>query len=151
MEEAVMERIRKDKTGEEWNKFHEMEAKREGNGQPPSARQIAYIRALAKSVGIEVEAAALEDMEKASAYIEKLRELARQMGGSSYDAEMRDKRVMFGMVTKLVYRRYCDQQKNPGDLKQFWRDVHAFYKRYQAEQEAAVKASMGVMPHAPLN
>lgn len=64
-------------------------------------------------------------------------------GKRGFEQELRDKRVAFGVATKLLFRRYADKGKNPIRAKQFWSDVRAFYTAYQQEQELAVSGKGG--------
>ncbi|MDA2927108.1 transposase [Acidobacteria bacterium AH-259-G07] len=54
------------------------------------------------------------------------------------DQELRDKRIAFGMATKLMFRRYREQQRDPLKWKRFWKDVNILFKAYLEEQERAV-------------
>lgn len=143
MQEAVLDRIQKEKTEDEWKKFHNEEANGKAGNAEPTPQQKGYIAALARAAGLSVDVSKVRDRQSASTLIERLRLLARRSNGNGFDAEQRDRRIAFGMATKLVFRRYLDQQKDPAKWKQFWKDVHAFYKSYQTEQEAAVAGSMG--------
>ena len=61
-----------------------------------------------------------------------------KMNGISHHEESRDQSAAFGMVTKLMFRRYSHQQRDPLKWKQFWKDVAKFYRRYLEEQEHAI-------------
>ena len=90
------------------------------------------------AVGLTFDVSRIQTREQASALIEKLRLLGRCMNGRGYDAELRDRRVAFGMATKLVFRRYREQQRDPTKWRRFWKDVECFYRSYQEQQELAI-------------
>lgn len=135
MEEAVLERIQKDKEDRQWDKYHANVGQKNGKDKP-SEKQRAYIAALGRTAGLNVDVSKIEDSEQASRLIERLKLLASRMNGNGFD--LRDKRVAFGLATKLVFRRYCEQQKDPTKWKRFWKDVNLFYTAYQKHQELAV-------------
>jgi len=134
MEEVVLEKVEKEKVDRLEARYHEA-----GNSmKAPSEKQKAYMITLARTVGLRFNVSKIRDKAKASQLIERLKALNRQMNGKSLEAELRDKRVAFGMATKLVFRRYQEQQKEPMKWKRFWADVEAFYRTYTEEQEKAV-------------
>lgn len=137
MEEAVLENVHTDEADEQWNKYHETNGKGIAAKPKPSEKQKTYIVSLAKTVGLKVDVSTIRDKESASRFIERLKQLSSQMNGNGHAHELRDKRIAFGMATKLMFRRYSEQQKDPTKWKRFWKDVHAFYKAYQEEQELA--------------
>ena len=55
--------------------------------------------------------------------------------------ELRDRKVAFGMATKLVFNRYRGQQRDPLKWKRFWKDVRKFHRAYEREQQLAVGGS----------
>ena len=44
------------------------------------------------------------------------------------------------MVTKLMFSRYRQQQKDPLKWKGFWKDVNILFVTYLEHQEEAVRA-----------
>ncbi len=78
MEEAILERIRKDEVDEQWNKYHETvnEAQK---AEEPIERQKTYILGLAKTIGLKMDVSKIEDTEKAARIIEVLSLLKRRM------------------------------------------------------------------------
>ena len=137
MEEVVLERIEKDASDEQWNEYQS--AKRDG-GQGISPRQRTYIVALAREAGLSVDASQVRTREEASHLIERLKALNGTANGKSFDPELRDKRVAFGMATKLVFKKYMDRHKEVRRSKKFWHEVVEFYTEYQKQQESAVRS-----------
>ena len=78
------------------------------------------------SVGLKVDVSKIETKEQASRLIDRLKLLNHRMNGTTVHDDSRDRRVAFGMATKLFFTRYSDQQK----WKQFWKDGHTFYRQY---------------------
>lgn len=141
MEEVVLEGIEKEAIDEQWNRYHD--AKRE-SAQAISPRQRAYIVALAREVGLSVDASQVKSREEASRLIERLKVLNGTANGKSFDPELRDRRVAFGMATKLVFKKYMDRHKEVRKSKKFWQEVAELYREYQKQQESAVRS-----PSAP--
>ncbi|MBI4454763.1 MAG: hypothetical protein HY644_02570 [Acidobacteria bacterium] len=106
---------------------------------PPTEAQRIYIASLARDAGLKVDVSGIPDRKAASLFIERLRLLNRRMGNSSDDN--RDRKVAFGLATKLIFRRYLDQQKDPRKWKRFWKDVYAFYGEYCRHQQLATVGS----------
>ncbi len=79
MEEAVLERIRKDETDEQWNKYHETVNEAQKAKEEPIERQKTYILGLAKTIGLKMDVSNIEDTEKAARIIEVLNLLKRRM------------------------------------------------------------------------
>lgn len=137
-QEAVVETAQKNQTDEQWNKYNETE--NSNKDVPPSERQKGYITALAKNVGLKIDITKVKDKKEASVIIERFKQLNRQMNGNAYgnNNDLRDKKVAFGLATKLVFRQYSEKQKDPIRFKKFWTDVQKFYKAYQEHQEEAI-------------
>ena len=125
MEEEVLNSVQK----------HDTEDRR---GSEPSRLQRGYILTLAKSVGLKVDVSKIESKERASRAIDSLKLLNRRMNGTAFHDQERNRRAAFGLATKLFFKRYSDQQRDPLKWKQFWKDVQKFYRRYVREQELAV-------------
>ena len=108
-----------------------------GNGrkEPASWPQKKYIAILAKSAGLKVNLDSVEDKEKAAQLIDSLKLLNSRVNGNSI--ELRDKRIAFGLSTKLVFEKYVATQKGPMDWNKFWNDVERFYSQYLSRQEVA--------------
>lgn len=136
MQEAVLEKVEKEKADEQWNKFHEAEASE--NGSSASERQKAYIVTLARTVGLRMDISKVQSRDEASRLIENLKLLSRRMNGNGFSTDLRDKRVAFGMATKLVFRKYMDRHKEVRRSKKFWQEVQQFYRDYQQNQEIAI-------------
>lgn len=133
MEEAVLERAEKEEADRKWNGYHER------NGQEkPTEKQKAYILALGRTVGLLVNVDKIPDRQKAGELIQKLQRIRGQMNGNSHAPEIRDKRIAYGMATKLLFKRYLDQQRDPLKWKRFWQDVEGFYREYERHQETAI-------------
>lgn len=137
MEEVILEKIEKNEADEKWNKHNEAEAKENGEVQP-SKRQKAYIEALARSVGLKVDVSKMGNREEASRLIENLKLMNRRTNGNGFDSALRDKRVAFGMATKLVFKKYMDRHKEVRKSKKFWQEVEELYREYQSHQESVV-------------
>ena len=56
------------------------------------------------------------------------------MNGFNNGNEIEDKKVAFGMATKLVFKKYLDRHKDYRKLKVLWKEVEEFYRRYQERQ-----------------
>lgn len=132
MEQEVVE---KERTDEQWNKYRT--ASKESTDKKPSQKQIAYIISLAKSVGIRINIEKIDSNTKASSLIQKLKLVSQQINGSN-GYELRDKRVAFGMATKLVFRKYMDMHKDYKKSKSFWKEVEELYQQYQERQKTAI-------------
>jgi len=104
----------------------------------PSERQKAYITALAAAAGLKMDASKIEDREKASRVIEHLKLLNGRMGGPRQIGDERDRKVAFGLATKLVYRRHVGQYGGIKSGALFWREVEQLFREYQREQERAI-------------
>lgn len=128
------EAIEKQRADEQWNQYN---ATKE-NIKKPSPKQIAYIISLAKTVGLRINIEKIDNTVKASSLIEKLKTLSRQIN-NGFDNGARDKKVAFGMATKLVFKKYLDMHKDYRKAKSFWKEVDELYKQYQAKQEIAIK------------
>ncbi len=115
----------------------------------PSARQLAFITTLAQRVGKQVNVRGIKTKEAASGTIAELLEIGLRIGAatkvsrtasgtssSAYDE--RDRRIAFGMSTKLVYSKYTTLGRRLDD--EFWPEVRSLYSAYQTEQERAVRS-----------
>lgn len=56
---------------------------------------------------------------------------------NGHSIELRDKRVAFGLSTKLVFEKYVALHKTPIEWNKFWDDVDRFYTQYLNRQEVA--------------
>ena len=135
MEEPKLKTVHKHDTNKN---EHVQDVHQDGRGEEPTRLQRGYILTLAKSVGLRVDVTKIESKEQASRAIDRLKLLNSRMNGSSFHDDSRDSRAAFGMVTKLMFRRYSAQQRDPLKWKQFWKDVTKFYRRYLEEQEHAI-------------
>jgi len=134
MNEAVTERIEKEKIDSQWNDYHEAE-----NGKEklePTGQQKSYLNFLAKAAGIKIDVSKIKDRNQASRLIDNLKKLRGSRNGNGLN-ELRDRRVAFGMATKLVYRKFVDLHHTPGG-KRFWKEVRVLFNEYEKQQEAAV-------------
>lgn len=137
---AQHEAVEKQRADEQWNKYHRTMENKEGkNIRKPSKKQIAYIVSLARSVGLRIDIAKIDSNVKASSLIERLKLLSRQMNGNSAMYELRDKKVTFGMATKLVFKKYLDRHRDYRKSKSFWKEVEEFYRQYQEKQAIAIR------------
>jgi len=134
------ELVEKQTADEQWNKYHDNRENKDI--RKPTQRQIAYIVSLAKTVGLKVKLERIDSTTKASSLIERLKMLSRQMNGYSAVYESRDKKVAFGMVTKLVFKKYLDSRKDYRKLKGFWKEVEELYRQYQKNQERIIQGDV---------
>ena len=132
MQETTMGKVRKDETERDWEKYHD---------NSPTEGQKEYISSLARTVGLKVNPANIESRQKAARIIDQLKLASRRQNGRTFDQELRDRRMAFGMVTKLMFSRYRQQQKDPLKRKGFWKDVNTLFVTYLEHQEEAVRAS----------
>lgn len=139
---AQQEVVEKQRADEQWNKYHKTieskESKESKNAKKPSEKQIAYIVSLARSVGLRIDIAKIDSNLKASSLIERLKMLSRRMNGYSAINGLRDKKVAFGMATKLVFKKYLDRHRDYRKSKSFWKEVEEFYRQYQEKQDIAI-------------
>lgn len=106
--------------------------------EEPSARQKAYIQALARAAGLNMDIATIQDKQKATRIIDSLKLLNARTNGNVSD--VRDRRIAFGMATKLVFVSYARREMDMSKWspKQFWDEVRNFYADYMRQQELAV-------------
>lgn len=109
-----------------------------GIADEPSARQKAYIQALARAAGLKIDMSTIQDRQKATRIIDSLKLLNARANGNVSD--VRDKRVAFGMATKLVFASYAGRERDLSKWspKKFWDEVQSFYADYLQHQELAV-------------
>lgn len=109
-----------------------------GAADEPSARQKAYIQALASAAGLKMDVSTIVDRQKATRIIDSLKLLNQRMNAEGFDT--RDRRVAFGMATKLVFASYAGRERDISkwNPKKFWDEVRSFYVTYLQEQELAV-------------
>lgn len=134
MNEAVTERIEKEEADKQWSKFHAANRKER---QEPTGQQKSYLNFLAKAAGVEIDVSKIRDREEASRLIDNLKR-SRRPGNGRNTNELRDKKVAFGMATKLVYRKWVETHYTPGKSKRFWKEVADLFREYEKHQEAAV-------------
>lgn len=136
---AQQEVVEKQRADAQWNRYHKgVEGKETPTTKKPSEKQIAYIVSLARSVGLRIDIAKIDSNLKASSLIERLKMLSRQMNGYSAMNELRDKKVAFGMATKLVFKKYLDRHRDYRKSKSFWKEVEEFYRQYQEKQDIPI-------------
>jgi len=134
MNETVKMQVEKQETDEQWNEYHEGQEREE---RKPTEKQIAYIVALSRAVGMKVNTEKIGSNSQASALIEKLKLINQRINGNG-GTDLRDKRVAFGLATKLISRRYADKEKDFKKSRKFWQDVRSFYEEYLEQQEQVV-------------
>lgn len=101
-----------------------------------SDKQKQLIQKLAQLTGTKVDDIDSLSSIDASRLIDKL--IAKKNG--SVDWEVRDKKVAYGMATKLVFERFLHSNRDYRKSKRFWDEVNSFYRAYQLHQEQATKA-----------
>lgn len=142
-QEAVMERIQKDEVDKQWNQYHETQGNGKNQSVKPSQKQKTYIFALARTVGMRIDVSNL-DKKKASELIDRLKTLSQKKNGNGNGYENnfqeRDKRIGFGMATKLIFQKYLELHLKNRGSKEFWEEVEEFYKEYQKHQEGTVSS-----------
>jgi hypothetical protein len=102
-----------------------------------SDKQKKYLQKLAQTTGTT-----LDDIDSLSA-VEAGRLIDKLLGkrnGNGTDWELRDRKIAYGMATKLVFERFLQSSRDYRKSKNFWNEVDAFFKAYQLRQEQAVKA-----------
>lgn len=125
MEQIVLEKTRKSKFGN-------------GNIEP-SDRQKSYIVDLARDVGMKIDITKIDNRQKASKLIDNLEGLKRKGNVKQNGvSEVRDKRIAYGMATKLVFKKYTDRHKEIRKSKKFWQEVNDFYNEYLKQQGEAI-------------
>jgi hypothetical protein len=146
MDEAVLEATRKQREDEQWARYHQPGPHGTDTKASPSDRQKTYILTLAKTVGLKVDVSTIRDRDSASRFIERLRLLSRQMHGSAPDYEARDRRIAFGMATKLIFAKYLDRHKEFRRSEKFWNEVEELYREYHKRQAVIVGAALTATP-----
>ena len=114
------------------------------DSKPASAKQLNYIEVLAKEAGVKVNLDKIETSDQASKVITRLKQLSGKPEGG---VDLREKRIAFGMATKLVFKKYADSHRDYRKAKGFWREVREFYLAYQREQESAVRGESASAPN----
>ena len=108
---------------------------------PISEKQKGLLQKLAQTTGTNIgDIESLSSVE-AGRLIDKL--LAKRNGngnGNGTDWDLRDRKIAYGMATKLVFERFLQSSRDYRKSKSFWNEVDAFFKAYQLRQEQAVKA-----------
>ena len=134
MEQAVVQTVRQERkeykgTGGEVAK------------ESASPKQKAYIAVLAKAAGMKIDVSTIDDKEKATRLIDGLKLLNARMNGNGF--YVRDRRVAFGLATKLIFASYLRRETDPAkwSRSQFWSGVRNFYADYLEQQELAVVGS----------
>ena len=138
MNETKLEHVEASQTDKPLNGNRGANAVESGSRNEPTERQIGYIQSLAQRTGLQLDVSKIRDRDQASRMIAHLKLLNARMNGNRFRDDGRNRKVAFGMATKLIFRRYSEQQKDPTKWKRFWRDVHSFYDAYQEQQELAV-------------
>jgi len=110
-----------------------------GKNSEPSKKQKTYILTLARMAGVRVDIARVTSRAKASEVIEKLKGMnskpvALPVTNTATNVDEREKRIAFGLATKLMFRRYSDHNWNPASDKDFWNDVAKLYSAYLTNQ-----------------
>lgn len=122
------------------------ETQRESGGDTPTEKQISYLKRLAAGAGKTVDVSGMSKRE-VSRLIDELRDTTEKPGGSGNGNGRRnrtddhDRRIAFGMATKLVYQRYLKTGEGVPNSERFWKDVKAFFEAYGKEQERATALS----------
>ena len=105
--------------------------------KPISDKQKQCIQKLAQLTATKVDDIDSLSSIDASRLIDKL--IAKK-NGNSVDWDLRDKKIAYGMATKLVFERFLQTQRDYRKSKRFWDEVDSLYKAYQLHQDQAVKA-----------
>lgn len=140
MNEVVTEQVQKEQTDRQWDRYYRQKDDGNAQVQKPSEKQKTYIVQLGRRVGLKIDLSRVDSREAASRLIDQLRQLHGRMNGNGQQStnELRDKRVAFGMATKLVYRKWVDLHHTPGKSKRFWKEVTELFEEYEKQQEVAV-------------
>ena len=110
------------------------------DSKPASAKQLNYIEVLAREAGVKVNLDKIETSDQASKVITRLKQLSGKPEGG---VDLRERRIAFGMATKLVFRKYMESHRDYRKVKSFWKEVEAFFRDYEKAQETAVSAREG--------
>lgn len=96
--------------------------------QKPTQRQIKYIEQLAKTAGLKVDTNKITSQKQASGLIDRLK------NGHDPINDIRDKKIAYGMATKLVYGKYLHLDIDCMKSNDFWNEVEELYRQYQKKQ-----------------
>ena len=106
----------------------------------PTEKQLNAIRKLARATKSSVNLNNITSKQEASKIIDALIEKRNGKSNSNINNnELRDKRVAYGMATKLVFRKYQQLNIDYKKAENFWKDVDDFYKQYLQHQDRAIK------------
>jgi len=110
------------------------------NGNSPTERQLVVIRKLARFTKASVNLNNIKTKQDASRLIEDL--IAKQNGNNGNgngSSDCKEKKIAFGLATKLVFCKYKEQKMDYILSHAFWGEVEAFYQQYVEHQDRAVK------------
>ncbi len=110
-------------------------------GNAVTEKQKRYIQDLAAVAGARVDEQRVTDKQVASCIIDQLKRLANIRTANSFDSASRDKREVFGMATKPVYRKWRELHNNPRKPKRIWAEVVELFEEYERQQDVAVNTT----------
>ena len=100
-------------------------------------KQMAVIRRLAKQTSTDIDLSKIGSKKEASKLIDEL--IGKRKGKSTNGGnEHRDKKCVYGLAVKLVFRRYMQLGTNYR-TEAFWKEVDEFYQQYLKHQDRATK------------
>lgn len=100
----------------------------------PTEKQLRAIERLARAAKSSVNINKIASKQEASRIID---ELLGKLNGKKQDNGLNDRKIAYGLATKLVFVRYKDL-KIDYRTEDFWRNVDEFYKQYLEKQSRAV-------------
>jgi len=124
--------------------------------KPASAEQKGFIYGLVRDLGVDVDMNRIRTSQQASVAIKKLKAMAEARGLRKKAPEAagrveqraqpapdaKDRKMAYGMATKLVFSQYVQENRAPLRSEGFWADVRTFYNAYMKNQEAALAAPL---------
>ena len=106
----------------------------------PTEKQLNAIRKLARATKSSINLNKIASKQEASKIIDAL--IEKRNGKSSYSNNnngCRDRKVAYGLATKLVFRKYQQLNVDYKKAENFWKDVDDFYKQYLRNQDRAIE------------
>jgi len=102
----------------------------------PTEKQLDAIRKLARATKSSINLNKITSKQDASRVIDALIERLNRTRNNNANNELRDKKVAYGLATKLIFRKYQQLNLEFGD--DFWKEVDEFYREYQKHQDRAL-------------
>jgi hypothetical protein len=103
----------------------------------PTEKQLRAIQRLARAAKASVNLNKIASKQEASRIID---ELLGKLNGKKSSRNDCDRKVAYGLATKLVFFRY-NNFKIDYNTDKFWEDVDEFYREYFRRQSRAVSSA----------